>query len=483
MRRRSDAENVVRLDRDPVAHEAADAELRQTDSAFARRFVAQHGHRLRYADPLGGWLLHDGQRFVRDETGEVFRLIDRTATAIWDELPNIPQAHRREWAKFATRAESAYGKAAALSLARYEPAIAAKAADFDGDGWLLNLANGSLDLRTIELRPHCPHDLLLKLAPVVYDPRATAPEFLTFLRRIMADREPLVTFLQWFAGYSLTGDISEQVFLLWSGVGANGKSTLVDIIRGVLGDYAFAADFSTFLADTRNIRAPREDVARLAGARFVSAIEQNISGKLDEGLIKKITGNDPLVARYLYKGSFEFTPTFKVVLACNHRPKIGGSDHAMWRRVWCVPFDVVIPRREWDKHFAARLLEREASGILNWALDGLRQWVAAGDLQPPTEILTATDEYRASEDVLGPFLAEHCIAGEPYTAGSTPLYEAYSRWATAAGEKPETQKQFGEMLRERGFRSERATSGPTKGRAFYRGIALRDPSGDSSGEG
>src|SRR5262249_17006015 len=154
-----------------------------------------------------------------------------------------------------------------------------------------------------------------------------------------------------------------QAFLLWSGVGANGKSTLVDIVRGVLGEYAVAADFSTFLADTRNPRAPREDVARLHGARFVSAIEQNLDAKLDEGLIKKITGNDPMVARHLYKGSFEFMPTFKLVLACNHRPKIGGTDHAMWRRVWCVPFDVTIPREEWDKHFAKRLLAREASGI------------------------------------------------------------------------------------------------------------------------
>ncbi len=459
---------------------APDAMWRETDTGVAKRFVTEFGDRLRFVDPLGGWLLYDGERWVKDEIGEVYRLIDRTAAAIWAALATVPLRRRKNWAKFAARSESAHGKAAALTLARYEPPIAARAVDFDANPWLLNLKNGTLNLQTDEFAPHSPTDLLLKIAPVTYDPRATAPVFFAFLERIMAGRQALVAFLQRFVGYCLTGDISEQVFLLWSGVGANGKSTLVDILRGVLGDYAFAADFSTFLSDSRNVRAPREDIARLAGARLVSAIEQNVTGKLDEGLIKKITGNDPLVARHLYKGSFEFIPTFKVILACNHRPNIGGSDHAMWRRVWCVPFDVTFPREEWDKHFAERLVAREASGILNWALEGLRQWRAAGDLRAPAEVLTASNEYRESQDILGPFLAEYCIIGESHTAGATPLYNAYTCWATTAGECVESQRQFGEWLRERGFRSDRVTAGPNKGRTFYLGLALRDP-GDGEG--
>lgn len=497
MNRTMTDEAIARLEHNGIRAEGDDAVLpggnapaadptnwRETDTGLAQRFVDTFKDHARYVNALGGWLIWDGRRWTLDDTGAVYRLLDQVTSAIWGELVRVPPKHRKDWVKFAARSDSARGKAAALELARTMLPVAARRQDFDRDPWLLNLTNGVLDLRTASLRPHSPSDLLLKHSHVAYDPSATAPDFLAFLSRIMNKRQPLVGFLQRFAGYCLTGEISEQVFLLWSGVGANGKSTLIDILRGILGDYALAADFSTFLSDSRNLRAPREDIARLAGARFVSAVEQNLNGKLDEGLIKKITGNDPLVARLLYKGSFEFLPTFKVILACNHRPKIGGTDHAMWRRVWCVPFDVIIPRKEWDKHFAEQLLTREASGILNWALEGLRQWLDAGDLQPPAEVLTATDEYRDSQDVLGPFLAERCIVGEAYTAGATPLYAAYTQWATAAGERAEPQRQFGEWLRERGFRSERLTAGPTKGRTIYLGLALREPGEpEADGEG
>lgn len=326
------------------------------------------------------------------------------------------------------------------------------------------MVNGTVDLRTGELRPHRREDLITRLAPVEYDPDAEAPLWEAFLRRIMDGNEDLIRFLQRAVGYSLTGDTSEQCFFLLYGTGANGKSTFLEAIRAMLGDYAQQADFGTFLVQNRD--GPRNDVARLVGARFVSAVEVESGRRLSETLVKQLTGNDRVVARFLYREHFEFVPTFKLWLAANHKPVIRGADHAIWRRIKLIPFQVTIPPEDRDRQLAARL-RAELPGVLAWAVRGCLEWQQYGLGEPP-EVTEATNEYRAEMDPLGPFFGERCVLHPNARAYAGELYAGYAAWCEQAGERPMSQREFGLRLQERGF--ERRI---VRGRVVWVGLGLR----------
>lgn len=429
-----------------------------TDTGNAHRFAIQHGGRLRYVDALGGWLVYDGRRWSRDDTGEVFRLWEQTGRHIYHEaaLPT-DRKERTQIAEWAKKSEARARVDAALALARHQLPIAARAADFDQHQWLLNLENGTYDLEADILRSHRKDDLITKLAPVSYDRAATAPKFHKMLKRILPSET--IQFLQRFVGYSLTGSTTEQKLLLLYGTGANGKSTFIEIIRALLGDYAATADFSTFLAKERNPGGASPDVARLAGARFVSAIEMTQGGRLAEAVVKQVTGGDTLTARFLFHDDFSFRPAFKLVLVSNHHPTIRGTDYAIWRRVWMVPFEIIIPPDERDPHLLDHIVSTELPGVLNWALEGCRQW-RAHSLGEPEKVKKATEEYRQEQDILGPFLAECCVVEPNASATAKDLYAAYTRWAEGAGEKkPFSKRVLGQMLHERGFRSQHTELG------------------------
>lgn len=428
-----------------------------TDLGNARRFAMQHRDRLRYVEQLGGWYVYDRNRWRRDDTGEVYRLWEHTGRTIYSEASLATSRQEREQiAAWARRSEDRARVEAAIALARYQPQIAARAGDFDQTPWLLNLQNGTFDLRERKVRAHRRDDLITKLAPVAYDPSSDAPMFAAMLERIFGGRQSLISFVQRFVGHALTGLTTEQVLILLHGVGANGKSTFVEIVRALLGDYAQTADFGTFLArDQANVR---NDLARLVGARLVSAVEMSKGGRLDESVIKQVTGGDTITARFLFREYFEFRPAFKLVLVSNHRPRIRGTDYAIWRRVRLVPFDVIIPEDERDPQLQERIISEELSGVLNWALDGCRQWQVEG-LGEPDEVKAATAAYREEQDILAPFLAERCIEDPDATVSARALYVAFKDWAEAAGERPVSQRLLGEWLHERGFRSKHTRAG------------------------
>ncbi len=428
-----------------------------TDLGNARRFAIQHRHRLRYVEQLGGWHVNDTRRWQRDDTGEVFRLWEETGRSIYQEAALAPDRKQREHlSAWARKSEGRSRVEAAIALARHQAGIAARAIDFDRDPWLLNVLNGTYDLRTGSLRPHDGGDLITKLAPVAFDPDAGAPLFGAMLVRIFAGRQTLIRFVQRFVGHALTGLTTEQVLLLLHGVGANGKSTFVEIVRALLGDYAQTADFGTFLA--RDQAGVRNDLARLVGARLVSAVEMSRGGRLDESVVKQVTGGDMITARFLFREHFEFRPAFKLVLVSNHKPKIRGTDYAIWRRVRLVPFEVIIPADERDPQLLHRIVTAELPGVLNWALEGCRLWQAEG-LGEPDEIKAATAEYRQEQDILAPFLADRCVEEPDAEATASALYSAFKRWADEAGERAVSQRTFGEWLRERGFRSHHTKTG------------------------
>ena len=245
---------------------------------------------------------------------------------------------------------------------------------------------------------------ITKLAPVNFEPDAACPRWLEFLSRIMDGNEQLIDFLQRAVGYALTGETSEQCLFIFYGSGANGKSTFLQTMSYVLGDYSMSTPTETLLVKRRG--AIPNDVARLKGARFVIACEADAENRLAESLIKQMTGGDTISARFLHQEWFDFEPTHKVFFGTNHKPVIKGTDYAIWRRIRLVPFEITIPEGERDKNLPEKL-KAEADGILAWAVQGCLVWQQQG-LGVPEEVKAATDSYREEMDILGEFLKDRC---------------------------------------------------------------------------
>ena len=444
----------------------------------AHRLVRDHGGDLRHTAAFG-WLAWDGQRWAQAARDEAERRMQRVARGLRaqslelhsradqekdeDRAKSLRDAGDRLFT-FARKSQSRPKIANAISLAEVHPRIAVQADVFDVDPWLFNTNNGTTDLRTGELRPHRRDDLLTKLSPVDYDPSASAPVFAAFLNRIFDGDADLIGFVQRFAGYSLSGATSAQCFVLLYGGGANGKSTLLELLAYVLGDYA--SNTSADVLMQASGRGPDNDVARLRGARFVTASESGEGRRLDEERVKRLTGGDRITARFLYREHFEFVPAFKLWLATNSRPEIRGTDYAIWRRVRLVPFNVTIPPAEQDPQLPAKL-RSEASGVLSWAVEGCLEWQRNG-LRPPSAVTAATDDYRADQNVVGRFIAECCTALPQASVKTNVLYAAFSRWCRDSGEDALSSKAFGSRLKTDG----RFTPGRGNRGRFWRGIGL-----------
>ena len=317
----------------------------------------------------------------------------------------------------------------------------------DTDPWLLNVQNGTIDMRTGVIRPHDRADYITRVINTDYDPDATCPQFDAFLNTIMGGDQELVEYLWRLMGYSLTGSTREQIVIIAYGHGGNGKTTLLSTIRDLLGDYAREADADSFMEQRGG--AIREDIADLDGARFVSASETRDGQRLSEALIKKMTGGERLRARRIYENGYEFLPQFKVWLSTNHKPTIQGTEHAIWRRIRLVPFAVTIPKPEQDPELPAKL-RAEFPGILARAVQGCMDWLEHG-IPTPQAVQEATNQYRDEMDVLSGWIADECVLGSDKSATARDLYRSYHNWCEAAGEKPLAQRWFGARLVERGF--------------------------------
>lgn len=440
-----------------------------TDLGNAKRLTDRHGHDLWFV-PEVGWLIWDGKRWKKDGSREVERRMQETVASIYTEASNSPDKDtRKRLAKHATSSESLNKMRAAIGVA--ESLLTADIQDFDTDPLLFNASNGVIDLRTGKLRDHSRDDLISQLAPVDYDQGAAAPQFIEFLKRIFDGNQNLIGFIQRAFGYGLTGLTDEHCFFIGWGGGANGKTTLFRTYLKALGDYAKVTSAETLLIK-RQPQAINNDVARLRGARVVIASEAEEGRRLAESLVKEMTGEDRVQARFLYHESFEFVPTFKLFLATNHKPVVKGTDHAIWRRIRLIPFSVTIPPEEQDRKLMDKL-ETELPGILAWAVQGCLEWQEVG-LRTPDEVRKATGEYRKDMDVLAPFLSDCCKTSPAFHDSAKELYRNYGEWADENGERKLSQKRFGQYLTERGFESCRITSGPDKGKREWVGIGLKE---------
>jgi putative DNA primase/helicase len=370
---------------------------------------------------------------------------DALATAMREIAATRKRADLRK--SGAVRFESRDGKYAAIDLAKAEPALRVKIEQLDAHPLWLNTPSGTLDLATGELHPHRFDDYLTKVAGAAYDPEATCPRWDAFLADVVPDAE-VRAFLQRSVGYALTDATSEQCLWFLYGVGRNGKTTFVNAVRKVLGDYAANTKASTLMVKSQGDER-RNDVAVLRGARFVSATEAEDGQQLAEALIKEVTGGDPVTARRLYAEFFTFTPTFKIWLAANHKPVIRGTDLGIWRRIHLVPFTVTVDLDKVDRELPAALAA-EVSGILNWALAGYRAWQSVG-LLPPAAVQAATEAYRVESDPLAEFF-EDCVQVRPGAyAVAGELFQRYQRWAEASGYRPMSSRGLGLALKDRGF--------------------------------
>jgi putative DNA primase/helicase len=442
-----------------------------TDLAMAHRIARWHGADLRHCPPLGGWYAWDGRVWRRDEA-EACRRTQAASVELMRIAADAIEAARDDSARAAAtallntarKAQAEPAIRRALGLAKVLAPIACSPDAFDRDPWLLTCTNGTLDLRTGKLGSHVREHMITRRAGAAYDVDAPAPTWTGFVERILPDAE-VRAFVQRALGYSLTSDTGEQVMFIAHGAGANGKSTLLEAVRHVLGDYTVHVQTDTLMAIGRP-RGADNDLMRLRGARFVTAIESGEGKRLDEQRIKSLTGGDTVAARLLYSEPVEFRPGGKIWLATNHRPEVTGTDHAIWRRLRLVPFEVTIPELERDPELPAKL-RTELPGILVWMVRGCLEWQRIS-LSAPDAVKLATESWRADSDELARFIADCCVVSECLRWRSGDLYAAYKAWASAEGNRdPLSSQAFGRRLTDAGHAETRSN-----GQRYRRGLGL-----------
>jgi putative DNA primase/helicase len=388
-----------------------------------------------------------------------------TIRNLYDELLKTDDyRERNEIENFAKISESVRRREAMIKTAQYITELNIKAEQLDANPWLLNVRNGTIDISSGEFTEHRQEEMITKIGNVDYDPAVDCPLWKQFIREIMNYNSDIITFLQTAAGWALNGDNSEQVMFILFGSGANGKTTFLNTLMYIMGDYAIATPTETFMKKSGDQNT--NDIARLRGARIVTTTEAEQGRRLSEPIIKKITGNDQMTARFLYGEYFNFTPTFKIFMATNHKPVIKGTDYGIWRRIRLIPFTTRIAEDKQDKQLEMKL-KNEASGILNWLLEGTARWRREG-LKAPAAILNATDEYRGEMDVIGNFLKERCVQEKSATIRIRELYKAYSDWCEENNEHAISERFFSMRLKEMSFEQ-----GRTSEARYWVGIALQ----------
>ncbi|HQR07139.1 MAG TPA: phage/plasmid primase, P4 family [Gemmatales bacterium] len=460
-------------------HDQPEGDEPYSDLWNARKMIERYGQDLRFVASWGKWLVWDGIRWRCDEDGEAMRRAKATVDYLLEQA-ELSESEAMQADGDNAKADKAQAKAdknhakqsanaarlrAMVELASTEPGIPLGIDQLNQHSHLLNCPNGTLDLRTGTLRPAERADLLTKLCPTPFDPSASCPRWEAFLDEIMAGNRLLIDYLARAAGYSLTGSIGEHALFFAHGTGANGKSVFLGTLQTVLGSEYSMQAMPELLMTRHGERHPTE-LADLYGMRLTVINETEQDRQLAESLLKQLTGGDRIRARRMRQDFWEFSPTHKLWLAGNHRPKIRGQDHGIWRRLHLIPFQVTIPPEKQDKSLGA-VLASEASGILAWAVRGCLAWQREG-LNPPPEVLEATASYRQEQDDLGAFLEECCFTGPAYSVASSALLESFSNWLGTG--KPPTRNGFATTMEAKGFEKQRSS---TTGKWMWQGITLR----------
>jgi len=428
------------------------------DNAF--RLVDAFGTQIAYVRELG-WLDWQGPRWQRDP-GEL--LLQRRAEAVVAAMQQ--DSFLMEWAeKCKNRAKLNEMVDLARTHVKKEPE------DFDAHKLLFNFRNGTMDLEKQTLREHRKEDCITYISPVTFSQTAPTPRWMRFLDEVMCGRTELVAYLQRLVGYCLTGDVSEQCFFIFHGHGANGKSTFLEILRTLLGyDYARQTPAATFLQKKESSSGPSPEIARLKGCRLVTAVEIDKGRKLSESMVKQATGGDRAVGRYLYQDLLEYDPEYKIIIAANHKPRVQGTDHAIWRRINLVPFDATFKPGEGEDRELKKKLLAELPGIARWAAKGSALWLEHG-LNPPDAVKVATETYRQEENRLREFFEDRVVFAPGARVTSADLFKCCQAWCAANGYEPISQKDIGGGLKEQSGVNATKDGDGVRG---WKGIGLRN---------
>lgn len=429
-----------------------------TDHGNALRFALEYGNNLRYAPDWGHWLIWDGTRWKEDKAERVFGFVRELHKSMYAEVAKEPDDTKKEaLAKWAVRSQDVSRMNATLRVAKTDDRFLIESTDLDTDPWLLNAPNGTINLMTGGLQAHDPRDLISKSVPVPFDPDATCPRWLEYLLKVQDGNQDMVDFIQRLLGYSLTGVTTEQVFVLMWGPPGTGKSTFIETIRRVFGEYSANAEPETFMAKKQNSRATPE-LARLQGARLVTASETEQNERLAIARVKHMTGSDTMTASNLYAAPFEFRPVLKLWLSTNHKPRVPADEGGIWDRMIFIPFTVDMRNSPERVKEMAEILTEELPGILTWAVEGCQIWRRDGLGRPP-QVTEAQSEYRNDSDEIGAFMDEMVQTGDGFSTPSNVLYGAYKEWAIAGSYHPKNVKMFKEKMEARGYKSTRTNAG------------------------
>ncbi len=435
------------------------------DVGNAERLVDRFGDRIRYCPQRKIWLLWTGRHWQWDEAEHIYEYARRAVTAIFDEARDCSDdARASQLAKHAARSRSHKSLQHLIAQAATMGSVGIALTDLDPDPWLFNLENGTIDLRTGEQRAHDPTDYITKIAPVRHDRDADAPRWRQCLTEIFDGDEETIAFFQRWVGYAMTGVVRDHVVLIAYGTGRNGKSTVFERLRDVWGDYAVAVPFGAFTESRyRDDTGARPDIMRMRGARMITTSEGAFGTYLDESTIKRLSGGDHIYARGMRENGGEFQVVGKCILQTNHRPLVKGTDVALKSRLRLLPFTVSFEGRE-DTELPEKLRE-ELPGILNWALQGCRQYLETEGVGVCAAVEATTRDYFTDMDVIQAFLDEWVVVGHEIVFGD--LYEAYRHHCQESGTYPLSGQRLGERLTEKGIGKQKRG-----GRSYRTGIVL-----------
>jgi putative DNA primase/helicase len=397
-----------------------------TDMRNSTRLLAKTNELAKYNINSMAWMVYTGQKWETDARGvmmryarEVARDVQRAALAMED------LDKRKDALKKALACESYSRLDSMVKLCQSELGVCIEVNNLDTNPMLFNVPNGTVNLVTGEIQAHSAIDLISNISPVRYDKTAKCPVFLKFIYSIMNGNVEMVNYIQKLTGYFLTGDTMEKGFYVFHGITDTGKSTFIELLLSIMGDYGASADTSLLLSNKFNSKSTN-DLADLVGKRFVCASETEEGAALDEPRIKRLSGGvDDITCRQLYERNITYRPQYKAGLATNVRPYIRGSDDAIWSRMNCIPFNNQIPKEDQDKKLPGKM-KLEYSGILNWMIEGCIKWQSEG-LKAPEEISAHTKDYRYSMDTIKVFLDEYYVQekGEHYIVPNKEMYQKY----------------------------------------------------------
>lgn len=433
------------LDDGKIVAETPKKQYDMTDSGNAHRLYDKFGHIIRYSYNRKKWLYWDGKMWRLDDSGEIKKLADVICDDIkreaYLEQDEKTQADMLKWA---TKTASSKSKEAMIKECQHLDGIPAAPEEFDAYPDLLNCQNGIVNLRNGELLPHDSNYMLSKICYTEYDSSGEPPAlWLSFLNDVTDGDKALQEYIQKCVGYSLTGSTREQCAYFLYGMGNNGKSTFLDTIADMIGGYASNVQPETIMMKKFGGEGANSDIARLKSARFVTSEEPTEGVRLNEGLLKQLTGGSKITCRFLYGDEFEYLPEFKIWVATNHKPIIRGTDFGIWRRIKLIPFEVNIPASKVDKNLKYKL-RKEFPQILAWAVQGCIKWINDRGLEEPPKVQEAVKEYKQEMDLLAGFM-EQCIEIDyegDLKISANDLFRVYSKWTKENNEYEMSSKKF-----------------------------------------